>query len=310
RVEIVLAPRHAGEELPLGGGVLGDFLRREGFSCHVVEAINRWDGLGALIQGEPTLALCFGPAWIFTEAVIAAFPLGMINFNGIPLPRYLGGAHYTWQILNGDRSGGCFLQEITVEVDRGPILRSHRYLLPVGVRLPRDYFRGNHEEAVRFLDRAIADMVADLPFEPLPYASLDPFRLYFPRLLTRENGYIDWDWSGEEIERFCAAFDDPYPGAMTFLEGQVVHLREVRLERCEGATHPFVAGLVLRRDAAGAWIGVRGGILVVGAAHEEEGADLLPGFREGRRLHTPAEWLERARAFRPVLDGAGVRIRG
>ena len=59
----------------------------------------------------------------------------MLNFNGIPVPKYLGGAHYTWQILNSDKSGGNVLQEITENIDKGPILKSDYYELSSSAKI-------------------------------------------------------------------------------------------------------------------------------------------------------------------------------
>ena len=58
------------------------------------------------------LCICFGPAWIFKESILNIFKDRIFNFNGIPLPYYLGGAHFTWQILHNNKTGGAFLQQI------------------------------------------------------------------------------------------------------------------------------------------------------------------------------------------------------
>ena len=170
---IVLAPRHAEEALPLASGPAKKAFADDGSAVHVVQDINAWPELESLDwAGANSLALCFGSPWIFGEHVLARFGAGMINFNGIPIPRYLGGAHYTWQILNGDRTGGCLLQEITMDVDRGPVLRRHLFDLPAGVRLPEDYFLANYEEGCRFMEQVIGDIRADKAFEPIEFSCL------------------------------------------------------------------------------------------------------------------------------------------
>ena len=45
-----------------------------------------------------------------------------LNFNPTPIPKFFGGAHYTWQILNKNLDSGLFIQEITKNVDRGEII--------------------------------------------------------------------------------------------------------------------------------------------------------------------------------------------
>jgi methionyl-tRNA formyltransferase len=306
RTIIVLAPRHAEEFLPVAGGPAKKAFADDGSAVHVVQDINAWQELeSADWAGANSLALCFGPPWIFDEHVLARFGAGMINFNGIPIPRYIGGAHYTWQILNGDRTGGCFLQEITMDVDRGPLLRRHLFDLPAGVRLPEDYFLANYEEGCRFMEQAIADMRADKEFEPIEFTSLDESRLYYPRLNTLENGWIDWSWTALEIERFCCAFDRPYAGAATLLGGAMVRLSDVRLTEPIEALHPFVAGLVVRNIGQKASIAARDGLLTVTAARSEDGNDAMELLKEGRRLYTPPDRLSHALTCRPALTANG-----
>jgi methionyl-tRNA formyltransferase len=112
----------------------------------------------------------------------------MVNYNPIPVPRYLGGAHYTWQILNGERSGGSVLQLITPQLDRGPVLREKRFRVPAAARTPADYFRAYHRPGCALMDGALRDILAGRPFKARDFASLDPRRFYLPRLNTLKNG--------------------------------------------------------------------------------------------------------------------------
>ena len=303
-VACVLAPRHAEETLPLADKATAAAFAEISVKTHLVDDINAWAKIGDA-GGEGVLALCFGPSWIFAEHVLERFGAGMINFNGIPIPRYLGGAHYTWQILNNDCQGGCFLQEITMDVDRGPILRRHDFELPAYVRLPWDYFLANVDEGRNFLQSAIADMRADKPFKTVEFATLNAGRMYFPRLYTGLNGWIDWSWAASEVELFCRAFGDPYDGAGTFIEDQEVRLGGVRLEDGEDSLHPFTAGLVVRRMDEAAWVAARGGLLCIAKATLAGGGDAMGLLREGRRLHTPPERLEGALTSRPTLTAKG-----
>ena len=83
-------------------------------------------------------------------------------------------------------------------------------------------------------------------------------RLYFPRLHTAANGWINWQWSAVEIERFCNAFDEPYPGAGTFCKDVEVRLRDVSLAQGESVScHPFSAGLIVRIHREQWWVMAR-----------------------------------------------------
>ena len=307
RVVVILAPRHAGETLPVSGTNTASAFKEDGAPVFIIDDINDWPALEVQDwTGDDSLALCFGPAWIFSPQVIAAFGRGMINFNGIPIPRYLGGAHYTWQIMHGDRTGGCILQAITDDLDRGPILRSTYFDLPEDVRTPQDYFEANHQKGSAFLESAIGDIVDGVAFESRDFTALDNERLYFPRLFTPKSAFIDWSWTIGEIARFCDAFDAPYIGAASFLNKKMVRFADVTIWEERADMHIFGAGLIVRRHLDAAWIAARGGILKAGRARFDDGTDAMGEIKEGSRLLTPLPVLEEALAFSPIITGDGV----
>ena len=305
-VEAILAPRHAGESMPDGRSLL-QCLQDGGTVAHVVDDINAWaDWASVSCRGKQALALCFGPAWIFSVNVIREFGYGMFNFNGIPIPEYLGGAHYTWQILNGNRQGGCFLQEITEHVDHGDVIRHEYFKLSATARTPDDYFRENNAEGIRFLERALFDMRDGVPFVKQSFKHFNVDRLYFPRLYTKENAYIDWRWNGIQIERFCNAFDSPYMGAATFWRGQEVRVRKARFEARGTGFHPYVSGLVVRCHEGRVWVAVEDGELELGEISLCAGESVLANLREGDRLLTPESYLYNSRVYSPRFGSQGV----
>lgn len=302
-VSIILAPRHA-VELLADGNPLIEHLKRGGFRFDVIEDINTLSSPPG--SGADSLVLCLGPAWIFSPAIRSAYGAGMFNINLIPIPTYLGGAHNTWQILNGNKDGGVIFQEITDELDRGPILRRHIYHLPDTVRTPNDFFEYNQRELMDFMRKLLFDMREGVNFPLQNFAFFDASRLYFPRLITRENGWINWNWDATEIERFCNAFDKPYSGAGTYIGGKEVRLSCVVAENNNPTYfHPFTAGLVVRKHMGYAWVAARGGLLKVGRFVDNEGRDVFSGVREGARLITPLDKLQHALAYRPKVTAMG-----
>ena len=301
QVGALLADRHAGEHMPDGRTLL-QALRADGFACEVVQAVQDLQPSQLGRGFEAALALCFGPAWIFPAAVIARFAHGMLNFNGIPIPHYLGGAHYTWQILNRHRQGACHIQRITAKVDRGDLLMSESFELSDLARTPADYFSENDSHGLQFLDRFLGALATQRDFTPRAFSMVDAQRLYFPRLMTRDNGWIDWSWSGEQIHVFCNAFGPPYAGASTHYNGRRLLLTGTAMqpEPAHADFHPYCSGLVVRRIADTLFVAVRGGLLRIDACHFDDGSPLSL-VKEGDRLFTDAATLERTRLHRPRL---------
>jgi len=296
QVGAFLSERHA-KELLKSGLTLAEGLSEQNLPFHVATSVDEVSPAKLFKNPSRTLAVGMGPAWVFPLSVIQQFEAGAVNFNGIPLPQYMGGAHYTWQILNESRSGGCYIQEISTAVDKGLVLMGQNFDLPNKAKLPSDFFRWSDEEADRFLIGFIQRIKKKGIFQGVKFEQIEMDRTYFPRLSSSENGWIDWSWSGRHIALFCDAFSSPYPGAQTMCKNRRVFILKARLVPSPRGTthHPFTCGLVSRKLNNKIFVAVSGGFLEV---HEwlVDGGGVI---NEGDRLFTPQEQLERARTFTP-----------
>lgn len=286
-VLIIVANRHYDEEECKS-------LKASGCEYEKVENINENAEIQDKISSYNRCCICFGPAWIFNKKIVDLFESRIVNFNGIPIPKYLGGAHYTWQILNESREGGLFIQQITMNIDRGPILESEIYELPSCAKLPIDYEKFNINRAfdflITFIDNVNQGKTFFLKNNEIEWTKKE----YFPRLLTNKNGWIDWSWSGENIEKFCNSFDEPYPGAHTQLNGNnTIMLKGVSFIKTKGY-HPFCSGLVINiTEDKYLEIATNSGILRVTDWSIKDIKTIVP--RLGDRLMTPYEFLENAK---------------
>ena len=296
RVFVYTSPRHAAEPMDASGTTLADMLKAANQEFVVTEDINSEPTLPPRIT-RSTLGLGLGEAWSFSPRIIEAFGGRLLDFMGIPHPRYRGGAHYTWMILRGDRQMGMNLQVINEdmvqgEFDSGSIVKSGGYQLPASCRVPQDYFDAAvpHETAfiAEFLDevRAGKDFVLTPPDESKS--------MFLPRLHTKTHGLVDWSWSGQEIERFICAFDTPYPGASTHLRGEVVHLKGATLRGDEAPFHPYQSGLVTRVSTQGVTVATRSGHLEIRQVFAG-GREITREIKIGSRFDTPPADLALAR---------------
>ncbi len=296
-VRIYTSPRHAAEALDASGTTLAQTLEALGLPFVSTDDINTEKTLpGEITAG--TLGLGIGEAWSFSPAIIQKFGGRLLDFMGIPHPRYRGGAHYTWMILRDDRQGGCNLQVINEamvqgEYDYGEIVKSSSYQFPATARTPLDYFAAAVSNEVAFIREFLDQVKAGKDFD---FRKPDESRsLFLPRLHTLTHGWIDWSWSGHDIERFVCAFDEPYAGASTRLGGVRVHLKGATLDDSEKPFHPFQSGLITRITAdEGFVIATRSGHLKVKTitAGRDERLPRAPQF--GDRLFSPAADLESA----------------
>ena len=97
-----------------------------------------------------------GQPWKFNKKLLKKFNGNFVDFMGIPLPMYRGGAHYSWMILNKNRNGGCFLQNVddyTVQGqnDTNKYFLKKIYKYPNKLLAPKDYFNYSSKIEINFL---------------------------------------------------------------------------------------------------------------------------------------------------------------
>lgn len=303
-VSIFTSPRHIDERVTPEGQTLRQLLEETRLPYFVTEEIDENETL--LNQIKPTtLGLAMGPAWIFKRSLMDRLGGRFVNFHPIPLPRYRGGAHYSWRLLRQDHRWGCTIQLIEERLDAGEVIKAYQYTMPDSARIPADDFAVDKEEGLRFLEEFLREVQEGKVF---PRSRLDETQSsYFPRLSTTDQGWIDWSWGANDLESFICAFDDPYPGASTFIQGERVRLKNCRASFKEGAHHPFLAGLIYRKSPEGLFVAVRDGSLVVSTVLDEEAQVTQGRLRLGSRFYTPLRHLEEAFAYQARYDAKGLK---
>lgn len=300
---VYAAPRHADEVVGSGGVTWRESLEQAGVPVHVSDDINGDARVTDLVTST-TLGIAGGPAWIFRENILNLFKGRLVNFHGIPLPQFRGGAHHTWQILQGHRTGGLNIQLIERKLDAGSVLMSSRYQLTEAASKPKDYFEAASAQTLPFLKKfiALAHQGHDFPASALQ----EEFSLFMPRLSTANQAFINWAWNTDEIVKFINAFDEPYAGASTFTQGTRVFLKDGSVDFGDGPFHPFQSGLIIRKVSGRLYVVTVDGTLIIGSCRNEAGEEMYRHIRLGARMHTPKDRLDAAMEFSASYDAKGL----
>jgi RimJ/RimL family protein N-acetyltransferase/methionyl-tRNA formyltransferase len=303
-LDIFTSPRQEQEPVGPSGETLGDMLTRAGMDWYIVcDDINT--AFPTVLVTPKTLGIGLGEAWSFGAPILDAFQGRLLDFMGIPLPKYRGGAHYSWAIMNDEMEWGCCLQEVTSntvqgEYDDGAIVWQERYDVSRAAFIPQHWFEACGAYELDFLSRFLDKLEANVSFSHSMPKEAES--LFFPRLKTAEHGWVNWEWDGMEIGNFINAFDEPYPGASTTINGKTVQLHGVDLI---GETfHPFAAGLIVRVTPSNVYVATRGWLLVVDLV-TCDGKPINKELRCGMRFITSRERLERALTYRPTYTATG-----
>ena len=182
--------------------------------------------------------------------------LGCLNVHPSLLPKYRGPSPVASAMLAGDEVTGVTLMEVTERVDSGPVVARRR------LRIRADETAGELTGRLFRLGACLA--VAVLPRwadGEIEAASQDDAQATMTRLLTREDGEIDWTAPAERIALQVRAYD-PWPGSFTTWDGRRLKVLEASVTR---ADHGEAAGTVVSVDDGSLGVATGDGVLRLGS---------------------------------------------
>ena len=296
-VSVITSPRHSNENLGPGyidGDELSlrEFLERNHIPFIIAEDIQSERVEQFLGDTSDAFCVSLGAAWIFKEPTINSLFKGrLFNLHGTRLPQNRGGGGFSWQVMMGTRFGFCQLHLIDGCVDTGDIVKTREFLYPAQCRIPKDYEGVYLEKNLDF----IIDFIEEIRQKGVCVETVkqsEYFSTYWPRLNTSLHGWIDWNTSLVDIERFVCAFDDPYEGAKSYLSDEIVFIKKVSVDYPDGNFHSFQSGIVYRKNENWLCVCVDKGSLIIESIVNHRGENLLPKIKPGDRLYTPQHKLD------------------
>ena len=183
------------------------------------------------------LLVCFAYGHIFGPKFLGLFPCGGINLHPSLLPKYRGCTPVPAAILNGDEETGVTIQTLSLGMDEGDILAQKIIKL-------------NGDETCCSLLEQSAEIGADLIIsliqnteegKKLPCGKKQSGEPSYTKIITKQDGKIDWNDSAVKIEAKIRAYF-PDPGCWTIENGQPLRILCSRIlkEADEESDNSFV----------------------------------------------------------------------
>jgi len=173
---------------------------------------------------------------------------GSLNVHPSLLPKYRGASPIQYAILNGEKKTGVTIILMDEKMDRGPILNQRALEI-------------KEDETSTTLHRKLANLGASLLMETITKwmqgtiksHPQDDAEATYTKILTREDGRINWKKTAKDLEREIRAFDY-WPGSFIFWEkrdGTMVRIKILKsriLESKGGTTYPIGKTLVVPQN--------------------------------------------------------------
>lgn len=231
----------------------------------------------ANLRPEVIIVASFGQ--LLPRSILDIPPFGCLNIHPSLLPRHRGPSPVAATILAGDETAGVSLMLMEEGMDTGPILAQQQ--IPA---YPQD--------TTGSLSAKLAQIGAQLLMKnlllwleggliPKPQ---DNEKATYSRLISKEDGKIDWHLSATQLWRRVRAFQ-PWPGCYTIWQGKLMKIIEA-VSLPGGGDEPGKVIIVGERQ--GVTVGVQAGEGVLG---------LLQIQLEGKRVMAAEEFVRGQRGF-------------
>ncbi len=172
---------------------------------------------------NPDLIIVAAYGQIIPKNILEIAQLGSLNIHPSLLPKYRGPSPIQTAILNGEKTTGITLMLMDEKMDHGPIIAQKQ--TPIA---PSDTYQTLEEKlALAGADLLIETLSQYLQGKIKPKPQ-DESQASYTKILTRQDGQINWQKSALEIERKVRAYY-PWPGTWTELDGLRVKILKARV---------------------------------------------------------------------------------
>jgi len=169
---------------------------------------------------NPDLLVSFAYGRIFGPKFLALFPLGGINIHPSLLPKYRGPSPIQAAILNRDTEMGITVQTLALEMDQGDILAVEQ--LPLS---GRETAGSLGELAAQKGAQLLTEVLIKIANGTVTKTEQNHSEASYCKLITKDDGLIDWSLSAAQIEAKIRAFD-PWPLCRTIHNGRELFILE------------------------------------------------------------------------------------
>ena len=161
--------------------------------------------------GELFVVASYGK--IIPKAILNFPKHGTLNIHPSLLPKYRGPAPIHAAILNGDDKTGVTLMLMDEKVDHGGIVGNTE------LRIQNiENYKSLHDRLAALGAELLIDTLPDYIAGKIKSIPQDDSQATFTKMITKEDGRIDWNKSAEEVDRKVRAFSE-WPVAWSIFVG-------------------------------------------------------------------------------------------
>ena len=285
-------------------GFSQSFLDKNGDEVYVANKAEDYEAL-ILAGNRPDLVISCGPDSDYFPGLLKSCGRGVYSLHPVADMKYLGGAHHTWQLLNGESEAGFIVQQMlnTDERDGRTVCRA---MAPItSMDTPESIFSKSVGVGKQLLHEFLERVLYFGNLHDHENEKDEGKVRVWPRLFTLKNGWVNWDWESDDIISFLRAFGRPYGGALSTYMKKIVRIEFIERASYE-SFHPFASGVItgFKEEEDVAEVITRDGVLKVRLrAQDQEQLNIKPGTR----LISGQKELEKAKESHVISPSISVQ---
>ena len=185
--------------------------------------VNSPDFVQEMRKYEADLFVLSGYNKIFKHELINLPTKGCINLHGGKLPEYRGCAPINWQIINGEKVGGCCVLYVDEGIDTGDVINQVHYEI-----FEKDTSQDVIKKQLKLFPSMLLEAISSIKNDTVKAIRQDlNIGNYYTRRYPRD-GLIKWkEMTALQVYNLVRSLVDPYPNAFTYCGNEIVKVRKV-----------------------------------------------------------------------------------
>lgn len=168
---------------------------------------------------------------------------GVVNVHGSLLPRWRGPSPIQAAIEAGDAKSGVTIMKLDALMDHGPMLATSETSV-----MSDDTAQSLHDRLSDLGASLLAETLAGYLDGKLHPVEQEHAQATACKILSREDGKIDWSRPADEIERNIRAYN-PWPGCWTLVDGKRLKVHKAAIIDGDTAFKPGQCFIFEKRPA-------------------------------------------------------------
>ncbi|WP_066638757.1 methionyl-tRNA formyltransferase [Desulfolucanica intricata] len=198
------------------------FAQEAGLKVYQPEKIKTLEITDILKELAPQVIVVVAYGQILSPEILSIPPEGCINVHASLLPRYRGAAPIHWAIINGEKETGITTMFMNEGLDTGDMIL--RRVLPIN---DKDNVGVIHDRLAVLGAEVLGETLKLVEKGSVPREAQQNSEATYAPILTREHEIITWDKDARAICNLIRGMD-PWPGARTYLDGEVIKIWRAR----------------------------------------------------------------------------------